>query len=37
LSAIGLDLTAMFDPTRIYGTAAGLTASGLRTYNRWND
>ena len=37
LVGIGLDLTAMFDPTRIYGTAAGLTASGLRTYNRATD
>jgi hypothetical protein len=27
----------MFDPTRIYGTAAGVGASGLRTYNRWTD
>jgi hypothetical protein len=27
----------MFDPTRIYGTVAGVGASGLRTYNRWTD
>ena len=37
LEAIALDLTAMFDPTRIYGTVAGVGASGLRTYNRWTD